>query len=246
MHTKNTIPEIISIKGKKKAKIGLIKKPIKRSSIVIQEIFTPSCVGHVTKLVNLGAGASTFVVQDFLVDSSGLSGGGESVNPIIQVGLNASKKIIFTLAPEACKKFFKVSKPSGISNGYLSFTFGRSALSWASGGSGYFDIYPATVIFNNLSGTAPVITYSNFFISNGTNNAFYVFIEGEFSKNFTFTDIQIECTYPRRNFLPEFGSYKLLSYSQPFTIPLTTDICYALFGYNSPTQTDLGQIIDIL
>jgi hypothetical protein len=244
MIAKETLPEIVTIKGKKKVKIPKMKKRAVANPNIIRELFTPCCVGHATVILNLGAGKRR-IVQDFLVDSSGLSKGGESVNPLIQVGLNASRKMIFSIMPEACKKRFKVSMPAGVSRGYLGFTFGRSALHWAAGGDGFYDAYPATVIFNGLTGTAPVLTYAWFFISNGNNNSFYVYITGEFTGNFIFTDIQIVCKYPARNFLPKFDFYKLLSYSRPFTIPSADDVCYAMFGYESPTLVDLGQIIEI-
>jgi hypothetical protein len=247
MIAKETLPKILTIKGKKKAKIPQIKKRAVARPYIIRELFTPCCVGHATVIRNLGAPVGKKrIIQDFLVDSSGLSKGGESVNPVIQAGLNASRKMIFSIMPEACKKRFKVSMPAGLSRGYLSFAFGRSALHWAAGGNGFYDAYAATVIFNGLTGTPPVITYSWFSISNGNNNAFHVYIEGEFTANFTFTDIQIVCKYPGRNFLPQFDFYKLLSYSTPFTIPSTDDVCYAMFGYESPTLNDLGQIIEII
>jgi hypothetical protein len=247
MEVKSTLPEIVTIKRKKKAKISKLIKHAVARRYVIREIFTPCCVGHATiptpdpELFGEG-----LIVQDFLVDSSGLSNGGESMNPLIQVGLNASRKMVFSILPEACKTGFKVSKPAGVSRGYFSFTFGRSAAQWAAGGDGFYDAYPAIVTFNGLSGTSPLITYAWFFISNGVNNAFYVYVTGEFTKNFSFTDIKIVCAYPGRNFLPAFGFYRLLSYSRPFTIPATTDVCYAMFGYQSPTTADLGQIISIV
>ena len=71
-------------------------------------------------------------------------------------------------------------------------------------------------------------------------------VNGEFASNFSFTGIQIVCNYPARSFLPAFDFYKLLSYSRPYTINSTSDVCYALFGYTSPTSVDLGQIIEIV
>jgi len=243
MITKKTMPEIVTIKGKKKAKIPVLRKKAVARPYIIREIFTPCCIGHATVP---DPGTGKLIIQDFLVDSSGLSKGGESVNPLIQVGLNVSKRMVFSISPEACKTKFKVTKPATVSKGYFSFTFGRSALHWDTGGDGFYDIYPAVVTFNNLAGTAPLITYAYFFITNGNNNAFYVFIEGEFTKSFSFTDILIDCRYPLRSFLPKFDFYKLLSYSIPYTIPAVTDVCYALFGYNSPTNADLGQIVQIV
>ncbi len=247
MNTKKTMPEIKTINGKKQAKIPKSRKQLLSNPYIISEIYTPGCISHAATLQPDHIGQnSSLIVQDFFVDSSGLSKGGESVNPLIQIGLNAPKTVTFSIIPEACKKGFKVSKPTGISKGYFVITFGRSALHWAIGGSGFFDVIPASITFNNLSGITPAITYSNFFISNGANNAFYVYITGEFSKNFSFTDIEIKCDYPTRNFLPQFDFYKLLSFSTPLTIPSTTDIFYTFFGYESPTQVDLGSIIKLL
>lgn len=245
MIKKNTLPEIVTIKGKKQAKIPKKKGKAVVIGKTIREIFTPCCVGHATLMAPPGFPVQGLIVQDFLVDSSGLSKGGESVNPIVQVGLNYAKKTEFYILPEACKKRFKVIMPSGINKGYLRFTFGRTAVQPV-GGGGFYDAYPALVSFTGLIGSAPTITYAWFFIDNGRNNAYTVEIQGEFSSNFSFTGIKIVGNYPARNFLPAFGFYKLLSYSEPFTINPTSDVCYALFGYTSPTNVDLGQIIEIL
>lgn len=236
--------EIVKVKGKKKAVIPAAKKIIIRGQAPIVYTYTPGCIGHATRrLPPLPPNPpNTLVVQDFLVDSSGLSKGGESVDAINQVGLNASRRIEFRIKPEHCKKGFKVSRPAGITRGYFSFTFGRQALH-PSGIGGFYDIYPAVVRFNNLAGTAPTLTYSNFFITNGTNNSFYVYITGEFTNDFAFTDIEIICRYQPRNFLPKFDFYKLLAYADPITIASDEDKNYALFGYSNANGEDLGPII---
>ena len=247
MNTEKTVLEIETIKGKKQAKIPKLKKQA-APRYPILETFTPGCIGHGTAPdpLNILHGANNLIVQDFLVDSTGLSKGGESVNSIVQVGLNASRKVAYQILPEACKKLFKVSKPAGIAKGYFGITFGRSATHPAAGGGGFYNIYPASIAFDGLSGTAPAITYNNFFISNGVNNSYYTFITGEFTSNFSFTGIKIVCNYPLRNLLPKFDFYRLLSYSTPFTIPTDGTVCYALFGYSSPDGTDRGPIISLL
>ena len=128
----------------------------------------------------------------------------------------------------------------------MGISFGRSATHPSNGGPGVYDVYPAAVSFLGLTGTAPLITYANFFISKAVNNSYYVYITGEFTKNFTFTNIEIICSYPARTFKPPFDFYKLLSYSTPFTIPAASNANYALFGYDSPNGTDLGPIVTLL
>ena len=244
MNYEKSMLEIETIKGKKQAKIPKLKKQIAAIRYPILETFTPGCIGHGTAPDPITP--TSLIVQDFLVDSTGLSKGGESINPLIQVGLNASKQIIYTIAPEACKRIFKVSRPAGIAKGYFGMSFGRTAVHPVLGGGGFYEIYPATITFNGLSGTAPVITYANFFITNGVNNSFYLYITGEFSKNFSFTDIKIVCNYPLRSLSPQFDFYRLLSYSRPFTIHTAGVVCYALFGYKSHSGKDLGPIIKLL
>ena len=247
MIMKGKLPEIVTIRGKKKAKIPKHKKMAAARPYIIKEIFTPCCVGHATiPITQPGLPTTQLAIQDFLVDSSGLSKGGESVNPLIQMGLNDSRKIVFSIMPEACKNKFRVTRPPGVSSGYFSCSFGRTALHPVAGGAGFYDMYPAQVVFNGLAGSAPTITYAWFFITHGNNNAFYVYIDGEFSSNFTFSDIQIICRYPARNVAPKFDFYKLLSYNQPITINSPLEVCYAIFGYASPNLQDLGQIIEIV
>jgi hypothetical protein len=117
---------------------------------------------------------------------------------------------------------------------------------WAAGGDGFYDILPAIVEFEGLVGTAPVITYQQFFISNGTNNSYRIYVTGEFTKNFSFTRIKIKCNYPPRNVQPVIEFYRLEANGNPITLPTNDNLYYALFGYISPNEQDLGPIISIV
>jgi hypothetical protein len=236
---------LTTVKGKKKAAIPPAKKMAAPLRIPITEIFTPCCVGHATAPYD-EVDNSPLVVHDFIVDSSGLSGGGESVNPLMQVSLNRSRQIVYVISPEACKTRFKVAKPAGVKKGFFGISFGRRSVRWAAGGDGFYDILPAIVEFEGLEGTAPVITYQRFFISNGTNNSYGIYVTGKFTKNFSFTRIKIKCNYPPRNVQPVIEFYRLESYATPITLTTNDNVCFALFGYTSPNGQDLGPIISIV
>lgn len=243
------LPEIIKVKGKKQSPATKLKNKKKAVApiVPIREIFSPGCLGHTALVfaVNPALPPSIYI-EDFLVDSTGVSRGGESVNPVIQVGLNSSRRMIFHIKPEACKSGFKVKKPIGIKSGHFGFRLGRQSLNIVADGGGFYEAYPATVIFNNLTGTAPAITYAYFFIRNGNNNSYKIIIEGVFTKNFSFSDIQIVCRYPGRNLLPQFGFYKTFTTGVPFVLAGNNDICFCSFGYSSEKLIDLGPIIELI
>ncbi len=237
-------PEIVIVKGKKQVKIPPQKKARAVAGIsVLKDVYSPACVGHTSFSYTDMGGSTSYIINDFLVDSSGISKGGESVNQIVQIGLNAFRKMVISVTPEACKKRFKVVKPAGIKRGTFGFSFGRQALHPAVGGGGFYEAYPVVVTFNNLTGAAPTVTYAYFFITNGVNNSFQFIILGEFSNNFAFSDIQIAATYPFRNLLPEIDFYRIRS--SGYLIPVGDNANFVMFSYTSPTGKDIGPIISI-
>lgn len=212
------------------------------------DLYTPACVGHTTFNFTNGANHPFLGVQDFIVDSSRTSKGGESVNPLEIIAFPFLKGFTIMIQPEAClpKQLFVVKLPKGINKGYFSLNFGRRAVHWVNGqGNGTYDVLPVTIQFLNLVGTAPTVTYGQLFISNGVNNAYYIYMNGEFTSNFSFTHILINATIPHRHFLPAIDYYSLLSYSYPFGIPAAQNPNYFLFGYTSPDLQDKGPIIKI-
>jgi hypothetical protein len=225
-----------------KAKIIRYRKPLK-----ITEIFTPGCIGHASAIWPDGIGPDVpdrIYVDDFLVDSSGLSKGGESVNPLIQVGLNNSQYIVYSILPEACKKGFEVKLPSGINRGHLSIHLGRKALhEQPFDGPGHINIYDVRLEFTDLKGPAPEITYTAFSIPEENNNEFRVHVFGYFTKRFSFTGIHIKCKYPKRDLLPAFDFYKLNNTASPFTVPAEN---FVKFGYDSRNLVDLGPVIRLV
>ena len=211
----------------------------------ITETFRPCCVGHTfTEVPDIFDGTQ-FIVQDFLVETAGTSGGGDNMEALVQIGLNAASRIQYTVLATPCKKGFNVSLPVSVPEGYFSIELGRQTLSPT---GGFYDAYPATIVFNGLSGPAPVINYAWFFITNGNNDSFYINISGTFSQNFSFTSISVRGNYPTRSFLAEFGWYKPLSYAAPFGLKVPQSSCFVMFGYTNPTgaSTDLGKVIEIV
>lgn len=234
-------------KSKKLAKAAKAKIIRRRTPLKITEIFTPGNIGHANVIRPDGIGPDVpdrIYVEDFLVDSSGVSEGGESVNPLIQVGLNNSQHIVYSILPEAGKKGFEVKLPPGITRGNFSINLGREALHQVPlEGPGQFSIYNANIEFINLKGPAPEIDYAAFFIVKQNNNAYYVYISGYFIKRFSFTGMRIACKYPKRDLLPAFDFYKLYNNGTAYTVPAEN---WVKFGYNSRNLVDLGPVIRII
>lgn len=243
--TKKTGTQIKS--SKKKANAATPKIIRFRTPHKITEIFTPGCIGHANVIRPDGIGPDVpdrIYVEDFLVDSSGLSKGGESVNPLIQVGLNNSQYIVYSILPEACKKGFEVKLPSGINRGNFSIHLGRKALHQQPfDGPGEINIYNVKIEFTDLKGPAPEIDYAAFSIPAENNNEFYVQVFGYFTKRFSFTGIQVECKYPKRDLLPAFDFYKLNNKARAFSVPAVN---WVRFSYNSRNLVDLGPVIRII
>lgn len=242
---KKPVPQIKKSKEKANAatpKIIRNKRPHK-----ITEIFTPGIIGHASVIRPDGIDPDVpnrIYVEDFLVDSSGVSKGGESVNPLIQVGLNNSRYMVYSILPEAGKKGFEVKLPSGITRGNFSFSLGREALHPAPlEGPGQFSIYNVNIEFINLKGPAPEIDYAAFSVDKQNNNAYRLDVSGYFTKRFSFTGIHIECKYPKRDLLPAFDFYKLYAGGSAYTVPAEN---FVKFGYNSRNLVDLGPVIRII
>lgn len=207
----------------------------------IRETLIPCCIGHTfTKHPDFPGAPVGYVIQDFLVDSSGLSGGGAEMEPVLQVGLNESKKAEYIIKPGKCKNIFEVKTLKGTIC-YFSSYLGRQSIQPL---GGFYDAYPATIVFNGLSGAPPVITYSWFFIQNGRNDAFHFVMQGNSTGNFSFKSISISARYPQRSFLPEVYFYKPKSYAAPFGLGVTA--CYFMFGCNTPSSKDPGPIVRLI
>ncbi len=207
----------------------------------IKETLIPCCIGHTfTKHPGFPGEPVRYDIQDFLVDSSGISGGGAPMEPVIQVGLNESKKAAYFIKTDKCKNRFEVTPPKGTTYSFSSY-LGRQSIHPH---SGFYDAYPATIVFNGLSGTAPIITYCWFFIQNGRNDAFHFVIQGNFIGNISFDSISVYAMYPHRNFLPVISFYKPLSYAAPFGLGVTA--CYFLFGYSTPSPKDPGLFVRLI
>jgi hypothetical protein len=216
-----------------------------RPSIV--ESFRPCCVGHTfTKINSFPPDPLEYIVQDFLVDTSGLSHGGDQMEKLIQIGLNEATTIQYRVLLNPCKRRFSVKLPATIKRGLFSIELGRNFTGTGTGG--FFDQYPATITFEGLSGNAPILDYNSFFITHGKNEAFYLNVSGSFTENFSFTGITITGRYPNRVFAPALSWFKPLSFAAPFGLPTSETTCFVLFMYRNPVgiATDLGPIISIL
>ncbi|MFM9910184.1 MAG: hypothetical protein ACKVOW_12580 [Chitinophagaceae bacterium] len=207
----------------------------------IRETLIPCCIGHTfTKYPGFPGEPVRYVIQDFLVDSSGISGGGAPMEPIIQVGLNESIKAVYSIKTGKCKNRFEVIPPKGALCSFSSY-LGRQSIHPH---SGFYDAYPATIVFNGLSGTAPVINYCWFFIQNGRNDAFHFVIQGNVTGTISFDSISVYAMYPHRNFLPVISFCKPLSYAAPFGLGVTA--CYFLFGYSTTSSNDPGPLVRLI
>ena len=225
--------------------LGVISRP-RPPFDVISEEFDVCCTGHnffaLPNDVLLPREPARYVVQDYLLDQSHLTGGGAAMVERTQADFTASTGYSFQLRA-SCGKAFHVKLPVGVTDISFVAYLGRQAEAPA---SDVLDLLSATVAFDNLIGSSPGIDYSTFGIGKSTNSALLFTIYGSVTADCTFSSLTINGFYPARTLDPGVKWYKPLSYADPLG-PLSSgeSPTFVMFSYVTANPVDPGRFVTI-
>lgn len=213
------------------------------SGPILSENLYICCLGHAFGQVppTESEGEPLYFVSDFLVDQSQSTGGGAFMVDPIQFDLTLSQGYVYQVMA-SCGKHIHVKLPPKVTASFAAF-LGRVQIPPV---SGFFDATGAQVSFQNLVGTLPTLTYSNFFLSHADNSALTFEIEGDITSSFQFDSLILRADFTR-TIDPGAKWYAPLSYAVPIG---TKDIypaseTFVLFSYQTKQSVDPGPFVII-
>jgi hypothetical protein len=153
----------------------------------------------------------TYVVQDFLLDQTGISGCDGKIEATKSFDLTTTTHYRFNVFPRDRAKRVKVVPPPG-GDVFMALDTGRRFVNATYDVS---DVYTPITFFQDLIGPAPGLTYDNFFIGRNTNHWLHFLIHARANLPFQFFGLVSIGTYPVRTFDPGLKSYEPYAVGAP-------------------------------
>lgn len=181
-----------------------------------------------------------YVVQDFLLDQTGVSGADGKMSTLKYFDLTTTTTYRFNVYPRDRAKRIRVVPPGSV-RAYFGLNVGRKFVNAV---SDVEDAYLANSFFASFAGNAPTFNYNTFFIGRNTNHwvQFVVSAEVGAFEFFGFTTIG---AYPPRSFDPGTKSYQPYSTGLPFNLPGANSVPFLVFSYVTDKATDPGPFVFI-
>ena len=200
-------------------------------------------VGHTfTQLPHLNPNLpKRYIVQDFILDQTGTSGGLCKMVDLISLNFNDYNGYRFSIIPKGYNGI-KVAPPLN-TTAYFGVGLGREQVDFNV--SDFYDAIPTSVSFSMLNGAAPILNYNEGSITHATNSSLKFDIEGAFTNTFTFYQLDIKAFYGTRNLLPGTAQYKPHFPAIPFGLHGPRPISYVLFSYTTYDPIDPGPFVSL-
>jgi hypothetical protein len=208
---------------------------------LIVENVTFTKVGHTFKEIppDPGFPAPGYLVQDFLIDQSHLSGCDGAMAATTQFDLTTATRFRFNVFPRDRAHRIHVRPPAGAQASMAMFV-GRKFVN-ATGDIA--DIYTPSTTFQYLQGPPPTLTYNEFFIGHNRNHWAYFELEADVQHPFAFFMLRLVADYAPRTFDPGLKTYEPFSFVAPANLPIPDSVPCLMFSYVTKSATDPGPFV---